>query len=429
MRINRGGKTAATHYYLDPEKKLLNAEIEMEPGFFALMGPLEVISDGQVATSYVLNLVTWKVGQVWDQPLVDRFVESLFQTGLFKTVDPVLGELNAEGQRPIVVTLSATQFRTISGSLNFDSDFGPGVSLAWEHRNFTGHGDLLRLEFPAWADLIQFGASYIRPYFLSKRQSLLLDLSLIREKAEAYTLEAVSAAGGVERRLTRHLSGLFQVSLEAGKLAESEKPKATYTIYGLPIALDWDFSDDFLNPTRGSRVKVSLQPYTGNYFNEFQVLKSRLDASHYLPLTQKGQVVLAVRGAAGGIWGAKRTDLPATLRFYGGGGGSMRGYEYQSVGPKNERNRPDGGGAMAEVSGEVRLRFSESLGATAFVDGGMVYDRPDFSQVGKAFLWGGGVGFRYFTPIGPFRLDLATPLTPRPEDGPLQFYLSLGQSF
>jgi translocation and assembly module TamA len=374
-------------------------------------------------------LVNWKIGQVWDQPLLDRFVDSLFQTGLFKSVEASIGEVDAFGHRPILLNLSASQFRTISGSINFDSDFGPGIVLAWEHRNFTGYGDRLRLEFPAWADLIQFGASYVRPFFLSRQQSLLIDLALIREKAEAYTLEAVSAAVGLERRLTRHLSGLFQVSLEAGKLAETLKPKATYTIYGLPITLNWDYSDDLLNPSRGSRIKISLEPYTGDYFNQFQILKSRLDASHYFPIVKEGRLVFALRGAAGGIWGAARTELPATLRFYGGGGGSMRGYEYQSVGPRNERDRPDGGGAMAEVSGEVRWRWSESLGATVFVDGGMVYDKPDFSQIGQSFLWGGGVGFRYYTPIGPFRLDLATPLTPRDDDGPLQFYLSLGQSF
>jgi translocation and assembly module TamA len=234
---------------------------------------------------------------------------------------------------------------------------------------------------------------------------------------------------GLERQLSRRLSGLFQVSLEAGRLSEETKPKAEYKILGLPITLDWDYSDDLLNPTKGSRAKINVSPYSGEYFENFKIVKSRLDLSHYFSLISDGRLVFAVRGAAGGIWGAERTKLPATLRFYGGGGGSMRGYEYQSVGPRNERDKPDGGGSMAEVSGEFRWRFSESLGATVFVDGGMVYDKPDFSQIGQSFLWGGGVGFRYYTPIGPFRLDLATPLTPRKDDGPLQFYISLGQSF
>ncbi|MDR2422242.1 MAG: outer membrane protein assembly factor, partial [Deltaproteobacteria bacterium] len=219
------------------------------------------------------------------------------------------------------------------------------------------------------------------------------------------------------------------IRLEAGKLAELLKPSSQYTVYGLPITLEWDFSDDLLNPTKGTRFKVSLQPFMGDYFDQFKVLKTRLDGSVYFPILADGRLVLALRAAAGGMWGAERTKLPATLRYYGGGGGSVRGYKYQSIGPRNERDKPDGGGAMAEVGGEIRFRWSDSMGATVFVDGGMVYDRPEMSQIGQSFLWGGGVGFRYFTPIGPFRLDLATPLTPRDDDGPLQFYLSLGQSF
>jgi translocation and assembly module TamA len=422
-------KISHTRYFLDPDKKLLNAEVTIEPGVYALMGPLELTNDGGVEDKYVDNLINWRVGQPWHQPSVDRFVESLFQTGLFKSVEASVGEVDSQGHRPVKVELSSTLFHTISASVNYDSDFGPGLAVTWEHRNFTGWGDRLRLELPIWADLYQLGASYVRPYFLSPKQSLLMDLSLIHEKAEAYTLSAISTAAGVERRLSRHLTGLFQVSLESGYLEEELKDKSSYTIYGLPMAFDLNYSDDLLNPTSGSRIKLSLQPYFGQYFNQFQVIKSRLDASHYFPILKDGRLVFALRGAMGGIWGGDRMFLPATLRFYGGGGGSMRGFEYQSVGPRNEQDKPDGGGAIAEVSGEARFRWSETMGITVFVDGGMVYDRPDFSHLGRSFLWGGGVGFRYYTPIGPFRLDLATPLTPRQGDPALQFYLSLGQSF
>jgi translocation and assembly module TamA len=422
-------KIYRARHFLDPEKKLLNSEVTVDPGPFHLMGPLEVSGQDGVELGYMENLVTWKVGQVWNQSLVDRFVDSMFQSGLFKTVDTAIGPMDKNGHYPVVVTVADAPLKTVSGSINYDSDFGPGLVLGWENRNFTGWGDRLRLEFPIWKDLLQLGASYVRPYFLSRNQNLLVDLALIHENADAYTLSAISSAVGLERRLSRRLSALFQVSLEAGYLEEFLLDKTSYRVVGLPVTLDWDYTDDLLNASRGTRVKITAQPFFGNYFSEFEILKSRLDISHYFPIVSEDRLVFAVRGAAGGIWGAERSSYPSTLRFFGGGGGSMRGYEYQSVGPRNERGKPDGGGAMAEVSGEVRWRWSETMGATVFVDGGMVYDKPDVSQLGQNFLWGGGIGFRYFTPIGPFRLDLATPLTPRDEDGPIQFYLSLGQSF
>jgi translocation and assembly module TamA len=84
---------------------------------------------------------------------------------------------------------------------------------------------------------------------------------------------------------------------------------------------------------------------------------------------------------------------------------------------------------MSEVGMELRWRWSESMGLTSFIDGGMVYDKPKISDIGRGFLWGGGLGVRYYSPIGPFRLDVATPMTPRENDDAVQIYLSLGQSF
>ncbi|MDR1083826.1 MAG: BamA/TamA family outer membrane protein [Deltaproteobacteria bacterium] len=422
-------KILKARHYLEPDKKVLSTEVTMDPGLYCLMGALEVRGDDGVKPGYMENLVTWKTGQVWNQTLVDRFVDSLFQTGLFKSVETSMGPADRDGRSAVVVEVADAPLRTVSGSINYDSDFGPGLVMSWEHRDLTGWGDRLRLEMPVWPDLLQLGAGYVRPYFLSRNQNLLIDLAVIHENADAYTLSAASSAVGLERRLSRYWSALFQVKLEAGYLEEFLKAKTRYMITGLPLTFNWDMTDDLLNPSRGTRFKVSIQPYFGQYFRDFEIVKSRVDLSRYFQLISEGRLVLALRGAVGGIWGAERSMYPATLRFFGGGGGSMRGYEYQSVGPRNERDKPDGGGSMAEVSGEFRWRWSETMGATVFVDGGMVYDKPDLSQIGQNFLWGGGVGFRYYTPIGPFRLDLATPLTPRDRDKPLQFYLSLGQSF
>ena len=105
----------------------------------------------------------------------------------------------------------------------------------------------------------------------------------------------------------------------------------------------------------------------------------------------------------------------------------MRGYEYQSLGPRNYRDDPLGGSALTEVSIEPRWRFSETFGVVAFLDGGMAYE--DVDELGKDLRWGAGIGLRLYTPIGPVRLDVATPLNPRDDDDPVQIYLSIGQSF
>lgn len=105
----------------------------------------------------------------------------------------------------------------------------------------------------------------------------------------------------------------------------------------------------------------------------------------------------------------------------------MRGYKYQSLGPRDSDDDPLGGKALFEVSVEPRWKISEEWGLVAFLDGGMVYD--DFKDYGRDMRWGAGVGIRYYTVIGPVRFDVATPLNPRDDDDALQFYISIGQSF
>ncbi|MDR1049917.1 MAG: BamA/TamA family outer membrane protein [Deltaproteobacteria bacterium] len=420
-----------TRYSIDPVKKTLLAQIILNPGPYLKMGGLVVRGDDTVNERYLRHNVNWREGQNWSEDAAERYREILLQTGLFKSVEAKpAGEPDASGNTALEATLEAAPRRTVSGSLNYDSDWGPGVSVAWENRNLSGWGDSLRVELPYWKDLVQLGLNYQRPFvFNNRNQSLLVEGYLLREDTENYELSSISAAAGFERRLNRRLRARLQTSLELGTLDERMDGRRRYQVVGFPFNMYWNNADSYLDATHGLRASLLLSPYYGSYLADFKVVKYRLEASFYRPLAPENRLVLALRAMMGSILGTGPEYLPSSLRFFGGGGQSVRGYEYQSIGPRNARGRPAGGATVGEISGELRWRFSQTMGAVAFVDGGMVYERADISQMGRDFLWGGGLGFRYYSPVGPFRLDLATPLTPREEDGPLQLYLSLGQSF
>jgi translocation and assembly module TamA len=139
--------------------------------------------------------------------------------------------------------------------------------------------------------------------------------------------------------------------------------------------------------------------------------------------------VLAFRARVAQVAGEPTATLPANHRLYAGGAGSIRGYEFQSVGPLDANNDPLGGRSLVTFGGEIRWRITETIGIVPFLDGGNVYDStvPDF---GEKFFWGTGVGFRYYTDFGPLRADIAFPLDRRKGiDDAYQFYISLGQAF
>jgi translocation and assembly module TamA len=420
----------ATRYFLEPDKKLLDAELMVYAGDFVNMGDLIIEGDNPVKERYLRNLINWKIGQPWDQEAINAYKDELFARGLFKDVSVKIGNEDPETKlRPVVLHLERAPLRTVTGSLNYDSDFGPGAEISWEHRNLTGWGDDFRADLPYWKDLRQLGVQYQRPFFFSKRQSLLSKMSLLEESADSYELESLSAQAGLERILSRHLIGKLGVSLEKGSLDEFILGKKRYNIWGFPASLEWNWANSLLDPTKGHRLLVYLAPYAGHYFDNFTILKARVDAYQYFDLKKDESLILAIRLSAGGIAGAVSKTLPASLRFFAGGGGSVRGYRYQSIGPRNDRDKPAGGNFLTELSSEIRYHLSKSIGIVAFLDGGNLYDELDPQKLGKDLLWGGGLGLRYYTSIGPFRLDLATPLNPREGDSRLQIYLSLGQSF
>ena len=159
----------------------------------------------------------------------------------------------------------------------------------------------------------------------------------------------------------------------------------------------------------------------------FPYLKFENRSTAYFALREDQKVVLALRGRLGATLGAATLRLPASERFFSGGGGSVRGFGFQDIGPQDSNGDPIGGSSVAEVGIEIRTRVSEALGIVPFIEAGNVYPNtfPQFS----GFRWGGGIGLRYYTSVAPIRLDIAVPLNKRPGDSDFQLYLSFGQSF
>ena len=372
---------------------------------------------------------TWRIGRPWSQSRVEAFQDALRQSGLFQSIEVKPSETaDVKGVRAIVTTLKGAPERTIGGALKYNSDFGPGVKGYWEHRNLTGRGDKLRVAAPLWQDMQELTVSYHLPFFLRDDQSFIAKAGVLHQDLDAYNLQSAAGSAGIERRFSRRWSGTAQVSAEGGSIKEPEKPRREYVMLGLPLGATYDNTNSLLDATKGQRLTASVAPYTGKFGSDFSVLRSRLDGQMFFPLVDEDRLVLALRGALGAVAGASAQQIPPSVRFYSGGGGSVRGYVYQSLGLRDDDDKPLGGNALVETSAEMRWKFTPEWGIVGFVDGGTAVDEPS-KNPDMDMRWGAGVGVRYYTAIGPVRVDLATPLNPRDDDDPLQFYISIGQSF
>jgi translocation and assembly module TamA len=195
---------------------------------------------------------------------------------------------------------------------------------------------------------------------------------------------------------------------------------------GLPAFIRRDTSDDLLNPKTGGRSSLLVTPWTSIAGTDVTFVSARATHSLYRELDQNGRFVAAFYGAVGTILGPERETIPADKRLYAGGGGSVRGFGYQRIGPLAPNDRPLGGKSSLEFGVELRTMVTQSIGIVPFLEAGSV----DESSVPKGrMFFGTGIGLRYYTPVGPVRLDVGVPLNPRPSDDAFQLYISLGQAF
>jgi translocation and assembly module TamA len=207
-------------------------------------------------------------------------------------------------------------------------------------------------------------------------------------------------------------------------VARVNTSRRIYYVGALPMQVGFDRSDDLLNPTKGFRVNLRVSPEaslgTGTQF----YARTILDASYYYSVNDS--IVIAARGRVGTIAGSDRIDLAPSRRFYGGGGGSVRGFGYQQLGPKDLDRNPIGGRSMNEAAIEGRYRFG-NLGVAGFIDAGQVYE----SSIPKFDDWrfGVGIGGRFYTNFGPVRLDIATPINRQAGESKVSVYVSIGQAF
>ena len=151
-----------------------------------------------------------------------------------------------------------------------------------------------------------------------------------------------------------------------------------------------------------------------------------------------GRSILALRALAGLAQGAGQYSLPPDQRFYAGGSGTVRGYRFQSVGPLFYDGNPIGGTALNAGQAEFRQRIGPSLGFAVFMDAGQV--SQDVNPLDSTLRFGAGAGVRYYTPIGPLRVDFGIPVN-RPHErsrvtgqttavgDAFELYIGLGQSF
>jgi translocation and assembly module TamA len=402
-------------------------------GGFQLRGRKPVFDEKHIAL-----LARFKPGELYDVRRTDDLRKALVATGLFSNVSvrPVAtGKPGPDGTQiaDLQVRQVAGPPRTLAATAGYSTGEGFKLEGSWMHRNlFPPEGALIGT---ATLGSQEQGASATFRRSNAGQRDKTFSLTASADHSNYDAFDAFTGTLGIrwaydstpiwQKTLTyAYGAELIGTNESVYDFAAGERVRRTYGILALPAQVAFDRSDDLLNPTKGYRLKLSVSP-EGAVHGAFRpYARTMLEASGYYPV--KDNLVLAGRVRAGSIFGVDRNDLAPSRRYYGGGGGSVRGYGYQRLGPFDPNGDPVGGRSINEFSIEARYRFG-NYGIVPFFDGGNAYSStfPQFDHL----HFGAGIGGRLYTNFGPLRIDVATPLNPRKGDGRIALYISIGQAF
>jgi len=419
---------------IDHDTRTATLVLPVEPAGARRFGGVIVEGQPLFSVNHIETIARFDEGDPYRLDRIEDLRQALVATGLVSsvTIRPVA--------RPdsdlvdLAVALEPAPMRTIAGEAGYGTGEGVRLELSWQHRNLIPPEGAVTFRGVAGTREQLVSAVLRRSNFGRRDQVLTATAAVSHLDRPAFDARSFILAGGIERQTNIIWQKQWTWSLGAELIATDERDidiatattrRRTFFIAALPAYLGYDGSNDLLDPTSGFRLSARLSPEASLQAGTFVYARAQVDGSFYWPASET--VTIAGRTRLGTIFGASRDRIAPSRRFYAGGGGSVRGYGFQRIGPRDPVfDDPIGGRSLAEFALEARIRVGD-FGIVPFVDGGNISTSPlpRFDNL----RFGAGIGARYHTRFGPIRVDLATPINPARGDPRIAVYVSLGQAF
>jgi translocation and assembly module TamA len=472
-------KVDAPVAYQDPENHVLNVSFHAVVGSRVQIGEIQFEGLKRVHERLLRRRLLLHTGEPYSAIAIEKARKDLLTLGVFDAVSIRLAEApDPQGRVGVTFQMRDRLRHAVSVNAGYSSDLGGSAGVTWTDRNVRGNAEQLVLS----ASVINLGgtattglgydtsAKYIIPDFAHRDQQLQFAVGAIKQSLQAYDQTAETSGVTLSRKLSSEWSANVGISAVHETIIQ-ESIAHVYTLFALPLGVLYDstgLSSPLIDPTHGQRASLSIAPTLSRGQPNATFFVTQASIAEYLDLhrifrTEPRRSVIAVRALAANAIGASGFDedingqevrvpnLPPDQRFYAGGSGTVRGYRYQSVGLQFPDGNPVGATAMTAFNLEYRQRIGTDYGAAFFADAGetseslnplagILHSRRCSSSeplVGTAPVqstttcWavGVGVGARYYTSIGPLRLDIAVPTYRRPGDDHFEVYIGLGEAF
>lgn len=381
----------------------------------------------RIEPEFASALVTLKTAKPCSLKEMEEERIKLGRTGLFASTDIQPAEKSKTSDRhSIAVKVKEAKARTVGAGLSYASNSGAGGHIFWEHRNLLGAAENLRAEIKI-EDIKQEGTLSFRKPIPAREATVFTSIGARTEALDAYDAQRYTFKIGTDFPLAGPWKLSESIEYEYADVEEGIIHQTGHSLL-VPFTLSQSTVADRLDTRDGVILDLTVAPAYSTFGDGSAFLKFDGRIAYHKPLSGSEKFDGAVWAHIGTLQGAASSNISPTQLYYGGGSNSVRAIAWEHLGSLDSEGTPQGGRSILEGGLELRYKIRKNWQVAAFVEGGRAFSAstPNFEE---DILWGGGLGLRYHTSIGPLRLDIAAPFNPRQSDDDVQFYIGLGQAF
>ncbi len=405
---------------------------EVSAGQRSYFGGVEITGDSLIPERFIRKYLLFSEGGLYMQSKIDSTQQDVFDTDLFQYVVIASRKDSVENDHiPVEILVKELPRWKLEAGAGYGTEDKLRLAAELTKLNFLGGARRLIVDAKtSYFMPFSIDARFVQPDFLYPRLDLILNPFFLREREISYSIDRIGGGIRLIYRFRNNLNSHFSYAYERDRLLEvsdllldPDELKHNKSIFS--VGGEINSSDDPFYPSRGHRIDGTASFAGLGFKGAVRFYKAELTYIKYVPLTKDVIVATKIRG---GVLQTTRAEqrTPIEERFYLGGASSLRGWGRRRISPLNESGFALGGNTMAEGSIELRFPIYELLHGAMFTDvGGVWYD--SYSVDLQELHYNAGLGLRVRTPIGPVRLDLATPVINDRFD--LQFFISVGHAF
>jgi outer membrane protein assembly complex protein YaeT len=438
---------------IDPTANQAKIIYHIDPGPASTFGPVTIVQEGtKLSETVIRRALTFEEGKKYEIKKVESSRRNLIRLDVFRTaiIRPEGPPETAGGPVSMRIELRSKERRSISLGAGYGTEDKLRLRAALTYRNIFSQGGRLSLSGRYSALIRNAQLTYVQPYFLDAKNTLVSRAGHELQEPPAYKNRRTFLDLALNRRIQRYwLFGInygLSFNKEESVAAvpfdpeEDEFLDQNVRISSIGLEILRDTRDDLLNPMRGSVLEARINLAPDLFGSELTYIQPTVEAKLYQQVYKK--FIVAGRIALETIQGIQGTTfIPAFKRLYLGGSDTVRGYDFQRLPPLARNGDPIGGQTGFNASIETRFPLYRELSGVAFLDAGLLDVEPfqlNFSDT----LYTCGLGLRYNTVIGPIRVDFGYKLNPltgkdigdfsqpnKVVDGRWLLYFNIGQAF